>query len=104
MKSPLPAAFVAYLASYCRSAQFTTPRRLHRGLILRWTLWQDGHESNALPGYATCPPAGRGDFPAGWTLRNITDIAKEAIGQEVISARLTAAARPRKTLGLRLCR
>jgi hypothetical protein len=90
--TPLPADFVAYLRGYIKSPHFTSVRRFHRGMILRWTLWSDGIQSNAIPGYATCPPAGRDGLPAGWSYRTFSDIAREAIGTPAIAARRTRAA------------
>jgi hypothetical protein len=93
MKSTLPPAFVAWLRALVLSSHFTTPRRLHRGLIFRWCLWLDGHHSNAIPGYLTPPPADpRTGLPAGWTLRLISDIARETIGTTAIHRARQAAA------------
>lgn len=83
-QDPLPAPFVAWLRSYAASAQFTSFTRLHRGLVLRWCLWRDGIPANALPGYATCPPATTSGFPAGWSAGNLRDICREAIGTQAI--------------------
>jgi hypothetical protein len=77
----LPAEFVTWLRGYIASAQYTSAVRLHRGLILRWLLWQEGNETNALPGYATPPPATATGFPAGWTVRNLRDIARETLAE-----------------------
>ena len=89
---PLPAEFVAWLTGCIRSARFRNSRSLFRGLVLRWTLWGDGVTSNALPGYATCPPAAGRGLPAGWSYQVINDIAREAIGTDRIhSARKHAA-------------
>jgi hypothetical protein len=93
MKDPLPIPFVEFLKTYVNHAQFTNVRRLHRGLILRWVLWQDGHADNALPGYETCPPAGRNGLPAGWSLRKFSDIAREAIGTQTVHIARRRAAR-----------
>jgi hypothetical protein len=91
--NPLPAEFVSYLTAYISSPRFTSVRRMHRGFILRWVLWQDGHEGNAIPGYATCPPAGRNDMPAGWTYENFRDIARDAVGVVAIAKCRSRAAR-----------
>lgn len=77
---PLPPAFVAWLKGYILSQQFKSVRRLHRGLILRWTLWQDGVPGNALPGYDRCPHAGPNDQPLGWSYQKFHAIAREAHG------------------------
>jgi hypothetical protein len=85
MKSdPLPPDFVTYLRRFAVSDKFTNPRRLYRMLILRWILWSDGIQENAIPGYATPPPPTKSGNPAGWTLRNFSDIAREAIGSNTI--------------------
>jgi hypothetical protein len=83
---PLPAAFVSWLKGYILSQHFTSVRRLHRGLILRWTLWQDGNPGNAIPGYDRCPPAGLNDQPLGWSYQKFQAIARETIGTPVIHA------------------
>lgn len=84
-QNPLPAEFVAFLKGYVASAQFTSPRRMFRGLIFRWCLWADGHQGNALPGYTACPQADElTGFPAGWSERKFRDIAREAIGTDVV--------------------
>ena len=85
-KDPLPAAFVAFLKSYILSSHFTSVRRLHRGLILRWTLWMDGHSGNALPGYAAPPAAGPNGLPIGWSYQKFHAIARETIGTPRIHA------------------
>lgn len=85
-KDPLPAEFVAFIQGYATSPQFTTPRRLFRGLVFRWCLWRDGHSGNALPGYTTCPPEdARTGFPHGWNQRRIDDLCRETIGTAAIS-------------------
>ena len=83
---PLPAAFVAWLRGYILSQHFTSVRRLHRGLILRWTLWQDGNPGNALPGYDSPPPAGPNGIPLGWSYQKFHAIARETIGTPAIHA------------------
>jgi len=92
-KDPLPPEFVAWLKGYILSAQFSSPRRLFRGLVLRWCLWQDGVTSNGLPGYAACPkPCLKSGLPAGWSQRTFSDLARETLGTErVYQARKAAA-------------
>lgn len=80
MNNTLPPAFVAWLRSYAMATRHVTPRNIQRGIIIRWTLWLDGETRNALPGYATPPPAGPSGFPAGWSLGNIAAIVREARG------------------------
>lgn len=92
-KDPLPAEFVAWLRSYVLSNQFTTVRRMHRGLILRWGFWLDGVSSNKLPGYTECPKPTPSGQPAGWSYQKFNAIARETIGTERIhTARKRAAA------------
>ena len=79
----LPSAFIDFLTGYMRSSKFTTVTRLHRGLILRWILWADGNPANAIPGYTTCPPAGRNGFPAGWTIQNFRQIHRDLISPDL---------------------
>lgn len=99
-KDPLPAEFVAWLRSYILSAQFTNPRRLFRGLVLRWGFWLDGVNSNALPGYATCPkPTGRTGLPDGWSYQKFHAIARETIGSDRIHTARKAAASIRQDRG-----
>jgi hypothetical protein len=88
---PLPAEFVTWLTGYIQSAQYTNIIRLHRGLILRWTLWADGLQANAIPGYDRCPPASRSGFPAGWHIGTFRQIAKDALRSDT---RRTAHKRP----------
>lgn len=92
-KDPMPVEFISYLRGYILSRHFRSVRATFRGFILRWHLWADGIQANALPGYATCPPADpRTGFPAGWTMRKFNDIAREAFGTDVIrTARRRAA-------------
>lgn len=96
MKPTLPPEFVAWVRAYVLSAQFTTVRRLHRGLILRWGFWLDGIPQNALPGYTTPPKPGPNGLPLGWSFHAFNDIAREAIGTTRIhTARKRAASSPR---------
>ncbi len=81
---PLPAAFVAWLKDYILSQHFTSVRRMHRGLVIRWSLWRDGNPDNALPGYETCPPAGSNDQPIGWSYQKFNAIARETISTTAI--------------------
>ncbi len=91
-KDPLPAEFVAWLKAYVLSSQFTTVRRLHRGLIIRWGFWLDGVETNKLPGYATCPKPTLSGYPAGWSYQKFHAIAREAIGTTAVHAARSRAA------------
>lgn len=90
---PLPAEFVAYIRELLLRDRTHNIRRIHRWLIIRRTLWSDGIPANAIPGYTTCPPADeRTGYPAGWTYRKFSDIAREAIGtQRIHAARQRAA-------------
>ena len=49
----LPSETAAYIAELYATGRFKNPTRLWRGLILRWALWHDGHDGNALPGWHT---------------------------------------------------
>ena len=89
----LPSKFVDFLTEAFLRQSTPSVRRLHRGLILRWTLWGDGLTANAIPGYDRCPPAGRNGFPAGWTLANFRAIARDAAAPEISNLR-TAHKRP----------
>jgi hypothetical protein len=100
MKDPLPTEFVAWIRHLVLSSRNPDPRRLYRGLILRWGFWLDGISSNKLPGYATCPkPVERTGLPAGWSYQKIRDIARETIGTAAIQAARAAATMPRRDCG-----
>lgn len=78
MQNKLPPAFVKFVINCILSGKFPTATSLHRSIILRWTLWYDGHEANAIPGYDQCPPPATSfGFPAGWTLRNFRKIYRD---------------------------
>lgn len=84
-KDPLPAEFVTYIKRLALDPRTRNINHIWRGLILRWGFWLDGVNSNALPGYTTCPkPVERTGLPAGWTYRKFHDIAREAIGTPAI--------------------
>ena len=86
-KDPLPAEFAAYIRNLFLRDPRHNIRRIHRWIIIRWCLWADGIEANAMPGYATCPPEDpRTGFPAGWSVRNFSDLCREAIGTATIAA------------------
>ncbi len=90
-KDPLPTEFVAYIQRLASDPRVQDPRRIFRGLLIRWCLWRDGENSNALPGYSTPPPEDkRTGFPAGWSQQKFAAIAKEAIGTAAIAKARTA--------------
>lgn len=91
-KDPMPAEFVAFIRSLAARPELRDPRRIFRGLVIRWCLWRDGESSNALPGYTTPPPEDkRTGFPAGWSQQKFTAIVRESIGTSAISAARRAA-------------
>jgi hypothetical protein len=94
MKDPLPTEFVAWIRYLVLTSKNPDPRRLYRGLILRWGFWLDGTTNNKLPGYATCPkPVERTGLPAGWSYQKFRDIARETIGTAAIQSTRAAATR-----------
>ncbi len=92
-KDPLPAPFVAWLRQLVLKDRSHNVRRIHRWIIIRWCLWTDGIQSNAIPGYDAPPPADeRTGFPAGWSIQKFTAIARETIGTTAIHQARQAAA------------
>jgi hypothetical protein len=84
-KDPLPAEFVAFIRTLSTAQDLRDPRRMFRGLVIRWCLWRDGVESNALPGYSAPPPQDESTgFPIGWSQQKIAAIVKETIGTAAI--------------------
>jgi hypothetical protein len=84
LKSDMHAATQAWLIGYLRrqSPRQVSPRRLRGGMIIRWTLWEDGNLTNAIPGYEACPADDGTGAPAGWTLRDFRALCAAAMGKQ----------------------
>ena len=84
MKLPTPTQ--QYIIRLFCGQSKVNARYLWQWLLLRWTLWQDGCESNAIPGYDAPPPdCGKG-YPDGWTYAAFCRLAKIAASQQARSS------------------
>jgi hypothetical protein len=99
-KDPLPAEFTAYVKRLILHPSCRSPSHAWRHLVCRWGFWLDGVNTNALPGYATCPkPTLETNLPAGWSYQKFHAIAREAFGTDAIHKARKAAATLRQDCG-----
>ena len=98
-KDPLPPEFVAYVKRLILHPSCRSPSHAWRHLVCRWGFWLDGVNTNAIPGYSTCPkPTLETNLPAGWSYQKFHAIAREAFGTDVIhKARRTASLQTRQS-------
>jgi len=70
-ESGLPAPFLSFWCSLCDQNQRAF-KAAHKALVRRYQQWLAGDQSQAIPGYASCPsPDQRTGLPSGWTYRNL---------------------------------
>lgn len=93
-KPTLPRQFVQWLQECFLKNPDTSVRRMHRAVILRWILWQDGNPTNAIPGYLICPPESPYGFPSGWTYEAFRSIARDVLSDPRRTGLRTATKRP----------
>lgn len=93
-KPTLPLPFVKWLHYCFLQNRHVSVRRMHRAVILRWILWQDGNPTNAIPGYPTCPPESPYGFPSGWTYEAFRSIARDVLSAPVRTGLRTPTNRP----------